>query len=130
MKLTVGSCIIASRAVDSIPDFTSLGELGILSCCISRSSSTTADSLLRRRQMTTATRSDVSMFKVYGLGRYWQTMITTRSMTEFDLAKAAFFTLLASTEMGFEDLYNEYLKDLKEPHNGDRVFEFLRRFVD
>ncbi|MHB8870925.1 MAG: hypothetical protein ACYC5G_00480 [Candidatus Doudnabacteria bacterium] len=81
--------------------------------------------------MTTATPlvADVPRLMT-SLRQQWQVMVTTRDMAEFDKAKHHLIAFLLELEMSFETAYKDHLKDHVDPHNGDRVFQFLTRFID
>ena len=73
---------------------------------------------------------DIPPFKLHGLIRYWGLVVAARNFGEFVRAVLLFMSVLHATGTTLEAIYNDHLQDPTDPHNGDKVFEFLRRFMD
>ncbi len=81
--------------------------------------------------MTTATPLVAEVPRLMAsMRQQWEIMVTTRDMVQFDRAKDHLLAMLSGLEMSLETAYKDHLKDCGDPHNGDRVFQFLSRFID
>jgi len=81
--------------------------------------------------MTTATPLVAEVPRLMaGMRQQWHEMVTTRDMAEFDNAKRHFLAFLLELDITLQEAYEEHLRDHADPHNGERVYQFLRRYMD